>query len=323
MKKITIIIALFIGIFSAQAQRDTTKAFQFSIKKWNIKVIDFENLYPTYLADPLAVRFEVSSQTMLYSDIDFFDKINEGEEYIGKLVINPGVRISLFKFRSKANPKLGFEVELGMTIPTTMRAGNHDVIAVDGIYYFAVAARPFEWLNLRFSKHHICTHVGDEFPSGRVISPSDYDPNVTQLPVRDDFIFSTSVKPLYFLKNPKWNILHVYGDFGFFKPGTDFMGSRQNKPHDHAFLNLQTGAELEYYFNKEYFGGVFAAYNVSAYQLNAYSPNQSLMVGYIFPQTRNEKKLRIGLNYYNGRSLANQFYNKKEKFIALSVAIDI
>ena len=324
MKK-TFLISIFAIIIAlnVNGQQDSTKLFEFSIKKWTIHVIDFKNFYPTYLADPLGIRFDVSSQTMLYSDVDFFDKINEEGEYLGKLVINPGVRFSLFKFISKTNPELGFEIDLGITVPTFMRHGNHDLIGVDGIYYIAIAGKPYEWLSLRFSKHHICTHIGDEFPSGSVISPIDFDPNVTQLPVRDDFILSAVVRPLYFLKNPQFDILSIYGDFVFFMPGVDFLGTRQNKPNRTAYLNLQGGIELEYYFSRKYLGALFTAYNVSAYQLNAFSPNQSVVAGYIFPQSKGEHRLRIGLNYYNGRSLSNQFYNRKEKFVAFFVAADI
>ncbi len=46
-----------------------------------------------------------------------------------------------------------------------MRHKNHDLPGTDGIYYFAIAAKPTEWIALRFSKHHICTHLGDEFAS--------------------------------------------------------------------------------------------------------------------------------------------------------------
>ncbi len=101
------------------------------------------------------------------------------------------------------------------------------------------------------------------------------------------------------------------------------MGSRQNKPNADAWLNLQGGLELEYYFNRPYLGGLFSAANVSVYQANAFVPNISLNVGYLFPQDRGKCRVRIGLNYYNGRPLSNQFYNRKEKFIAFFVALDV
>ena len=136
-------------------------------------------------------------------------------------------------------------------------------------------------------------------------------------------ILSAAAMPLWFLGNPLWDILQVYGDFGFLLPGVDFLGTRQNKPYRNAWLNLQGGMELEYYFPNKYIGGIFSALNVSAYQSNAYSPNISVTWGYIFPQDRDKRRIRIGLNYYNGRALSNQFQNKKEKFIAFFVAMDV
>ena len=322
MKRSFLIIFGALLIINASAQKSDSK-FVIPIKNWEAKVIGLDNYYPTYLADPLGIRFEVCSQNILFSDLDFQDEINTNGKYKGKLLINSGVRLSLFKFRPKNNPNLGIEIDLGVTIPTFMRAGSHDLIGVDGIYYFAIAGRPTEWLSLRISKHHICTHVGDEYPSGSVKSPSDYDPNLLQLPVRDDFIISAAVKPLYFLDDPKWNILQVYGDIGFFFPGTDFMGGRQNKPNSHAYMHYQGGAELEYYFRNKFFGGIYSAVNISAYQSNSFSPNISIGGGYLFPQDKYKKRLRIGFNYYNGRSLSNQFYNRKEKYMAFIVAIDV
>ncbi|MBN1133056.1 MAG: hypothetical protein JXR52_13045 [Bacteroidales bacterium] len=317
-----LLMILFSTILQAQNNHDR-EPYRIPIRDWNLRLVGTDLFYPTYLADPLGIRFEVSSQKMLYSDFDIEDEINSGGDYRGKLVITPGVRFSLFKFSPAGNPKLGVEADLGMIIPVMMRFGNHDLIGTDGIYYFAIAGRPAEWVSLRFSKHHICTHVGDELPTGKVISPVDYDVNTTQLPVRDAFILSAAVRPLWFLKNPQWDILAVYGDFGFFLPGVDFMGTRQNKPHRSAYLNLQGGTELEYYFGNRHLGGIFGALNVSAYQLNAWSPNLSFKAGYIIPQDRFKKRLNIGFNYYNGRSLSNNFYNRKEKFIAFFVAADI
>lgn len=322
-KKIILLVLVAGSITHTSAAEIDSNRFNISLGSWNAKVIDRNNFYPTYLADPLGVRFEVNAQTVTYGDIDMSDKVNDDGSYLGKLVIIPGVRFSLFKFSPKYNPNLGVELDLGFSTPVFMRAGNHDLIGVDGVYYFAVAARVTDWMALRFSKHHICTHVGDEYWTGGTSSPIDFDPNVTQLPVRDDFIASVALRPFGMLNMKQFDFLQVYGDFGFFWPGSDFLGSRQNKPSKHAFLNYQYGAELEYYFRQTYLGGFYAAYNVSAYQNLAFAPNTNINVGYIVPQERNENKLRLGINWYSGRPLSNQFQFRKEKFVAFSLAMDI
>lgn len=321
MRKILLILGILFISLSGFSQ-DSDSKFYIPVGTWKAKVIGLDNFYPSYLADPLGVRFEAISQNFIYSDYDHQDRINEGGKYRGKLTILTGARFSAFKFSPRNNPNIGIEVDIGIAIPLPMRHENHDLLATDGIYYLGIAVKPTEWLALRFTKHHICTHLGDEFVSGTVKSPVDYDPNVTQLPVRDDFILSAAVKPLYFLGNPRLNMLQIYGDLGFFLPGVDFMGTRQNKPNRTAYMNYQGGVEIEHYFRNKYFGGVFGAANVSAYQLNAFSPNISISAGYIFPQQRDSQRLRVGMNYYNGRSLSNQFYNRKEKFVAFYVAVD-
>jgi hypothetical protein len=322
MKKIYFILIILVAFIPAHGQVTEPK-FSFPIGKWNLQLVSFDHYYPTYLADPLGIRFEVSIQDLKYGDIDPMDPVNTAGTYKGKQIINPGVRVSFLKFSPKSNPKLGISVDLGATIPTFMRAGNNDLIGMDGIYYFAIAGKPTEWLSLRFTKHHICTHVGDELTYTGVYSPVDYDPNVTALPVRDDFIVSAAVKPLWFLHDPQWDILQVYGEFGFFYPGVDFLGERSNKPHYEAYLNYQCGAELEYYFKNKYFGGFYSALNVSAYQLNSWATNTSVTAGYIFPQEHNKRRMRIGMNWYNGRCLSNQFYNRREQWVAFIVGFDI
>ena len=322
MKKTYTILILF--IFTANLfSQDTTSLFKIPIKNWNAQIIGLSQFYPTYLADPLEIRFEASSRNIHYSDVDLDDNVNNDGTYKGRLVINPGVKISLFRFSPKDKPNLGVDVALGVTIPAFMRSGNNDLVGMDGIFYFAISGKPFNWLSLRFSKHHYCTHIGDEFPTIGVRSPIDYDPNISQLPVRDDMVISVAVKPLQPFVHPKWDILQVYTDIGFFLPGGDFLGTRQNKPNQGAYMHYQGGIELEYYFPNKYIGGLFLAGNVSAYQNNAFAPNISVMGGYIFPQDRFKKRLRIVYQYNNGGKTENQFYNRKEKYTALFIAIDV
>ena len=321
MKKIILISTLILFYLTAVGQ-DSTSLFSIPVGNWNAKVLSSKPLYPIYLADPLDVKFELSTRTMRYSDIDQEDKVNQDGSYIGRFAINSGVRLTMFKFSPNSNPNLGVALSIGVMTPVFMRSGNYDVVGVDGIYYVAITGRPYEWLSLRAAKHHICTHVGDEFPTAHVNSPIDFDPNISQLPIRDSYTLGAAVKPLYFLNRPEWNILQVYGEFGFFLPGKDLLGGRQIKPNSEAYFHYQGGIELEYYFPIKYLGGLFAAANVSAFQVNAFAPNISVVGGYILPQDFSKHKLRIGYQYYNGRSTSNHFYNRKEKFTGLFLAAD-
>ena len=322
MKRYIILIISIIVFIPVRAQDST---FLVPLKKWNLKVVGLDHMYRAYLADPLGNRFEAAMQFMQYADYDYTDQVNQGGKYTGHVTVFPAARVSLFQFRPKSNPKLGIEAEMGVMTPCHMRDGNNDFIGLDGVYYFAVAANPAEWLSLRFSKHHICTHIGDEYPKRDVKSVTDKDPMFKQGPVQDDFRWAASVRPLWFLHRPNLDILRVYAEVGYFDPGGDFLGARKSWPNSYAYMNYMGGAELEYYFTGKlrWIGGVFAAGNISAYQQNGFGKNINFTAGYILPQERNKLRVRFGVQFYNGRSLVNEFYNRKERFVCAFMAFDV
>ena len=299
--------------------------FLVPLKGWNLRIVGFNHIYPTYLADPLGNRFEGASQYMKYADYDPTDEINQGGKYRGHLTVFPAARFSILQFRPKSNPRLGVEAEVGVMTPCHMRHGSNDLIGLDGVYYFAVAGNPTEWLFLRFSKHHICTHIGDEFPKQLTTSVTDRDPVSRQGEVQDDLRVGAAFRPMWFLGRPELDILMLYGEVGWFDPGSDFLGPRKSWPNQYAYMNYLAGIELEYYFTGKlrWIGGVFAAANLSTYQQNGFSKNINLAAGYILPQERFGRRLRLGVQYYNGRSLVNSLLNRKEKFIGIYMAFDV
>jgi hypothetical protein len=299
--------------------------FLIPLKTWNLKVVGLDHLYPTYLGDPLGNRFEASAQFIQYADYDYTDEVNDGGSYMGNLTIYPAIRISLLQFRPKNHPGLGIEGEMGIMTPCYMRQETNDFIGLDGIYYFAVSGKPTEWLYLRFSKHHICTHIGDEYPKRITTSVTDFNPMFKQGPVMDDMRFAASFRPLWFLHNPQLDFLMLCAEVGYFDPGGDFLGLRKAWPDNYAYMNYMGGLELEHYFTGKWrwFGGVFSALNVSTYQQNGFAKNVNFTAGYILPQERDHLRLRLGFQYYNGRSLVGEFFNRKEKFVGVYFAFDV
>jgi len=322
MKKILVLLVLISLPVVINAQ-DRGGFLSFYIGGWDLQLISTQKFYPVYLADPLAVRLDLTSKGFRSSNIDNQDAISSGGGYLGKLSIKPASRISLFRFSPGNNPRLGIEIDMGLALPITMRRGNHDLIAYEGIYYIGISGAPTEWLSLRFAKHHICTHRGVEFWAGSVDSPIDFDPHMFNFYVRDDVVLSAAMKPLYFTGRPELNILQVYADLNAYIPGSGAIGIRQNKPNTEAYFIFQGGAEIEYYYKSGFLGGLFAAINISAWQENNYSPNYSAIAGYIFPQARNKTRFRIGIQYYNGRCTNNEFFNYHEEFLAFHLAADL
>jgi len=109
---IILLLSLTIGYIAA-TQGFTS--FIIPVKNWNLKILGLDNFYPTYLADPLGARFEISSQTLYYGDIDMQDEINSGGRYLGKLVAFPSCRGSFLKFSPKSNPNIGIDFDMGLT----------------------------------------------------------------------------------------------------------------------------------------------------------------------------------------------------------------
>jgi hypothetical protein len=62
---------------------------------------------------------------------------------------------------------------------------------------------------------------------------------------------------------------------------------------------------------------------VSAYQQNGFGKNLNITAGYILPQDWNKRRLRLGVQFYNGRSLVNEFLNRRERFIGAFLAFDV
>lgn len=320
--KIIYISLAFISLLPNVSGQEREGFASFYVGSWDVSIIKHDNLYPTYLADPLAVRFELSRQYMLSSNIDIQDISNTDTDYMGRITVKPSTRLSLLRFSPTNNPKLGIELDMGVALPFTMRKSNFDFLALDGIYFLAISGKPAEWLSLRLAKHHICTHRGVEFWAGSIDTTVDFDPLMFNLYVRDAVVFSLALKPLFFLQNPEWNILQLYGDVSSYVSGEGQLGKRQNKPNTHALYVFQGGLEAEYYFKRTFLGGVFSAVNVSAWQENSYTPNLSIAAGYIFPQAANRRKFRVGINYYDGKSLNNEFFNYRDRFFSLQLVAD-
>jgi len=321
MKRLIYIFLLI--VLSTNTFAQDTLSVKYGLKNWDYQFVNNNNLYPTYLADPLAPRFEGAIQNVKYSDISYEDEINNGGDYSNRIYIIAGSKMTLFSFINKQKPDMAFGFEIAASFPLYMEAAGFDFMGVDGIFHFAITGQLNKYLNFRLAKHHICTHRGDEYTTGIVTTPVDFDPNIETLYVRDDYMISLAYKPLVHFIHENFNFFQVYGDFLFFWPGKDFLGERQNKPERYAYLGFQGGAELEYYFHNTKLGGVFSAFNISSYQANGYSTNINLVGGYILPQQRNKKKVRFGLQYYDGRGLLNEFYNRHDKFVSFFFGMNI
>ncbi len=281
-------------------------------------------LYPSYLSDPLAVNSQIAIRE--YS-IDEVHPRSDGTETHYDVTI--GTRYNFIRFSPDGAPDLGLEMDWGMALTTFMDARVTDLLGIDGIYYFAVAVKPVEWASFRFTRHHICSHAGDQLdPNGDGNAYVDFDlnPQINEGTfVRDDYVVSAMVEPLYFLEPLAPELartLRVYGDFSSYIPGSDLLGWRNLTPSKYAYIWYQYGAEIEFPFAGGVLGSLFAAGQVSHWQESAYAPNYSLQAGFILPKGKPGQRMKLAFSYYDGQSLMNNFRYRRARFMGITFTID-
>ncbi len=284
---------------------------------WEFHLVDSHFFYPNYIADPFSSRFSADVRHLTINEValDSDDRLD----------ITAGTRFSLFSLRKANNPDIGVQLDLWLTIPMFMEGSSNDFLGIDGIYSIGLVIAPTDWIMARLSRHHICTHAGDEIDTrGDGDLSIDYDPtpNLTSSTyVRDDFGVSLAFKPLN-LFNIDWldDMLLLYGDYYFFWPGEDPLGVRQIKPAREAYSWFAVGVELR---TPEVFGArLFSAAHISYWEELNWMPSYSVDLGLEIKGAIEGLSLKVAYNLYDGRSLMNNFYNRRERFSGISISID-
>jgi hypothetical protein len=276
-------------------------------------------LYPSYLADPMSVRTEVMYKKMLRDEVqpDAFGLGMRMDPIIG-------TQFSVLRLSPDERRDLGFEFDFGVSVPVYMNVDGFDLLGFDGVYYFAVALRPTDWGVVKFTRHHICTHLGDELDGSGVGSPyADYDMGLflnSSTFVRDEFILSVMVDPIQLLAPASDWSLRLYGDLGMYVYGYDLiLGYRNLLSSDHAFGRYQYGAELQWDMVQGRFGSIYVAAHVSRWQLSGYTPNLSARAGYIFPVSESTRRVMLSAAYYDGQSTIHNFIYRREQYLSFVV----
>ena len=308
MKRLIVLTLLVIILFPLAA----------SDEGWEFNLLDGEFFYPNYIADPFSSRFSADVRDLSINEVAL-----DSDE---RLDITVGSRFSLFSLRKTDNPDIGAQLDLWVTIPLFMEGSSNDLLAVDGIYSVGLVLSPSDWITARISRHHICTHAGDGIDtSGDGDSSIDYDPTANMVAsayVRDDFGISLALKPLNLL-DIGWldDTLLIYGDYYFFWPGEDPLGTRQIKPARDAYTWFAVGAEIK--SPKIFDTSMYAAGHITYWEELDWMPCYSLEVGLETDGAVEGMALRVAYNFYDGRSLMNNFYNKREQFTGFSISVEL
>jgi len=316
MKKIfiTILLAIFILPLSAKS---------------NFLGLSFtglpENfLYESYLADPLAVNTELTYRNY---EIDEIHPNEVGEETHFDCKI--GTRFNFFRISPEEHPNLGIEAEIGAAVCAFMNTRGTDLLSTDGIYYYTLILKPNYFSTFKWGHHHICSHQGDQLDTnGDGNQYIDFDINAILNEsnfVRDDYILSADILPLYFLKNINKNIansLKVYGDFIYYNPAESFLGGDSNSVVEHAYIWYQYGAELKLPILDNKLGTLYMAGQISKWQQGAFTSNYTYQIGIILPSKKESQRMKFGYQFYDGQSLINNYQNRRARFSGFVFTID-
>lgn len=210
--------------------------------------------------------------------------------------ITLGGRVGLFRFGS-TNPirPEGFQIDLeGSAQPRLSLEDNEDLQAVDFRAGLPITYGIGRWAT-KFAVYHLSAHAGDEY---MVANPGFQRINY----VRDEFVLGQS----YYITDD----LRLYGEVGW------AFSSDIAKPWEFQF-----GADYSPLAPSKR-GSPFAAINGYIRQEQNFSGNLVVQAGWQWRPWNEGKLLRVGLQYYNGKSNEFEFYNRFENKVGLGIWYD-
>ena len=250
-----------------------------------------EQMYPRYLADPLRTTFSFQAMALSRSTL-----ANAGRK---RFLLKVGGPLGIVRRVSAANPARGWQVTLEAAINGQFDVDqSQDNIGWDGIYGLYLSGRHHRSLAWRVGLRHISAHVGDEFMerTGRA---------------RIEYTREELRAGLAWLPGPD---LVVYVDAG----GAHDLRNRVLQ----KTWRVQAGVQVER--PRAWWDGAgswYAALDVAAWEEDDWARSYSAQAGIVFPV--HERCWRFGLAYHDGRSAMGEFFQARERFLALGVWLDI
>jgi hypothetical protein len=210
--------------------------------------------------------------------------------------ITLGARVGLFRFGS-TNPirPEGFQIDVeGSAQPRLSLEDNEDLQAVDFRAGLPITYGIGRW-STKLAMYHLSAHAGDEYMTA---NPTFQRINY----VRDEIVLGQS----YYITDD----LRLYGEAGW------------------AF-NSDIAKPWEFQFGADYSplapskrGSPFAAINGYIRQEQNFSGNLVVQAGWQWRPWNEGKLLRVGVQYYNGKSNQFEFYDRFENKVGVGIWYD-
>jgi hypothetical protein len=227
----------------------------------------------------------------LDSDID-----GAGDDRLGVMA---GGSYGLWRFHPVGAPDRGVQIDVqGAFSGQFDRTSSQDNVGWDGYYGIQVAWVRGRGPDLRFAAFHDSGHLGDEYIESTGRERVDY--------TRQDLLVGASWK---FRRH--WR---VYGDVAY---GADVRNDFQDR------WRGQYGLEYE---SDVLFGdgwGWYAAMDVGHFEENDWNADVTFQSGVQLRTDGIARTYRVGVEYYDGRSLMGEFFLQDERSVSIGFWLDL
>ncbi|MFO7931012.1 MAG: DUF1207 domain-containing protein [Thermodesulfobacteriota bacterium] len=251
-----------------------------------------DQLYPVYLADPLAPTVALNSVSYIDSDIP--------EAGDGRYVFRIGGRLGLLRISPAGHPERGLQLNLhGTFLGMFDREHSLDNIGWDGLYGIDVTWRGDSGTALKLGINHDSSHVGDEYAERTGRRRIEY--------TRQEYALGISL--------PAGRHVRAYAEAGW---AFDMRNDLQER------WRVQAG--LEFKDEDALWGGrmgYYAAADITSFEESDWDQGLTAQAGLIVPFTHSHRTLRTGLEYRDARSVIGEFSRHDETYWSWGLWIDL
>ncbi|MGB7919967.1 MAG: DUF1207 domain-containing protein [Desulfobacterales bacterium] len=251
------------------------------------------DLYPRYIADPLQPTMAMQYLIIFDSDIP-----NTGDS---RFLYNLGGRFGLVRLYPNNRTDAGFQIDVQAAFLGMFDIENQtDNIGWDGLYGLLLTWADGQGTAVKVAIQHDSSHIGDEYIESTGRTRINY--------TREEVVLGLSRKII--------SDLRVYGEGAY---GYDLRNTEIQDP-----WRLQGG--LEYKDDDRFMSGRlgwYAAVDMTFYEENDWDLNLSIQAGLVAPIRNLARTFRLGVGYYNGRSILGEFSQFDEEYFSFGLWVDL
>ena len=250
-----------------------------------------ELLYPTYLADPYALGFHLQLRSYDESTIPETGSLRWDGMVAAPLII--------YEKKEPDNTDHGWQfIFMGGLRGQFDTENSHDNIAWEGLLGLQGVFRYHDNFAWHFGTKHYSSHIGDEYIERTGRTRIGY----TRNELRAGFAWDFSERYMF------------YSDIA------DAVALPDNTFQD----NLRAQAGLQYEKPGVFLDGKagwYSALDISAYEEDDWDTNITFQIG--FDLRSHDRRWRLELEYYDGRSQYGEFFQYRDKYTSIGVMMDL